>query len=94
MAHRSSASQQGHVALATPAQVEMKVGSLIATDSYGATYETHIGIVINLQESETHQWIDVLWDNGHIDEQINPDWVRTVSLKTGVAKNQKRDCNP
>ena len=59
----------------------MKVGSLIATDSYGEAYETHIGIVINLEESGARQWIDVLWDNGHIDEQLNPDWVRTVSLQ-------------
>ena len=59
----------------------MKIGSLISTDVYGADYETHIGIVINLRQDKRRQTLDILWDNGEIDEQINPDWVRTVSLQ-------------
>lgn len=69
MAHRSSASQQGHVALATPAQVEMKVGAIVKPEAW-AHHKPVMGIVVQIDPGDV---IGVLLDGNlewFIDEEL------------------------
>mgnify|MGYP001404577462 CR=1 FL=1 len=71
----------------------MKVGSLVVTDSYGDAYETHVGLVLehytgNGLIDPIHDiapgLVTILWDNGRVDEGVNPIWLRPIQTTVPV----------
>ena len=64
----------------------MKIGSLVITDSYGDTYKTKVGLILNYHppKSVARETYDILWDNGIIDEYVSPDWIRPIQTRVAV----------